>query len=178
MIDMSEETTTQEVEQEETTEQPSTGDTLESVEDYKEALKAARKDAAKYRTRSKEYDDLKAKADKYEQAIKMLNGDGDPDPDKLKSEVESARAEAQKAELENKVIRLASKYKADDELLIAHLDRKGLLNEDDLEASVKQALEDKPSLKLQGAVNTGDTKDGGGTSTKADFNKFIRSKLR
>lgn len=167
------EETTQEVEEQE---QQETGSTLESVDDYKEALSKARNDAAKYRTRSKEYDKAKAKAEKLDNLIKELTGDGDPDPDKLKSQVNATKQEANRLRMENKVIRLASKYNADDELLFAYLDKKDLLDED-IESNIEQALKDKPSLKLNNAVNTGDSGDKTDAGNKKQFNSWIRGKL-
>ncbi len=176
---MSESKTAQEAEQQET----ETGSTLESIDDYKSALEKARSDAAKYRTRSKEFDSLKSKyeqtsskAEKLDKLISELTGEDEPDPEKLKSQISAKENEAERLRLENKVIRLASKHKADDELLFAYLDKKGLLD-GDLEKNIEKALEDKPSLKLNGAVNTGDTTDGSKVSSKSSWNSFIRKQL-
>lgn len=181
MSHMSEEqetTETQETQVQET--KVKTGGDLETVDQYKDALKQARSDAAKYRTRSKEYDDVKAKADKYEEAIKLLTGEGDPDPEKLKTEVDRFKSEAQQAKLENQLIRLASKHGADDELLIAHLSNKGLLKDADesgLDDLVQEAIKNKPNLKLDKPVNAGDPSNGG-DNPKADMNSWIRNKLQ
>ncbi len=100
----------------------------------------------------------------------------------FRSKYETLETKLTNQQRESKVSKAASSLGMDADLTIAHLHRKGKISEIDDETDLNKLLEselkDKPNLKVNGAVNTGDTGDENDTSTKSDFNKWIRGKLQ
>lgn len=139
-----------------------TGDDLETVEDYKAALADARKDAAKYRTRSKDYAETKDRLEKLEKGLKSIFGeDEDLDPEKLKAKTQSLENELKTERVKRNVTLQAITEGLDPELTIAYLHDKGKLADIDASDSnmisqiVSEAAKNKPALKTGKADKVG-----------------------
>lgn len=98
------------------------------------------------------------------------------------SKYESLETKLNNQQKESKITKKASELGLDADLTIAHLQRKGKMDDidddTDLGSLLEQEVESKPNLKVNGAVNTGDTGDGNDTDSKSDFNKWVRGKLQ
>ena len=154
-----------------------TGDNLESIEDYKKALADARRDAAKYRTRSKEYKETKERLDKLEKGLKGIFGEGeDLDPEKLKNKTQSLESELKAERVKNAVTIQAISEGLDPDLTIAYLQNKGSLKDLDhsdsesVSAVVSKAAKDKPNLKTKAPDKVGDGDGDEGTQTQKNLN--------
>jgi hypothetical protein len=162
-----------------------TGANLESIEEYKDALSKARKDAAKQRTKRKEleskYEELKPVKDKFEKFQQVFGDEDDADPEKLKQQTESLQSQVKTERVKNQLIIQAMEQDADPDLTIAYLQNKGTLSDLDpsdaesISQAVENALEEKENLKRNSkAVTTGDSEKDKGNE-KTDLNSWIHS---
>lgn len=139
-----------------------TGANIDSLDDAKAALAEARKDAAKYRTRSKEFDATKARLEKLESGLKGIFGDNEEvNPEKLKERTQSLESELKAERVKNSVTIQAINEGLDPDLTIAYLQTKGKLKDIDYNDSnavnelISSAAKDKPNLKVTKADKVG-----------------------
>jgi len=162
-----EETTTKEV-QEDNSQEANGVDYKSEFEKYKKLYHKTNKENAERRKTAEQLEK------ELEEARKKANT--------FRSKYETLETKLTNQQRESKVSKAASSLGMDADLTIAHLHRKGKISEIDDETDLNKLLEselkDKPNLKVNGAVNTGDTGDENDTSTKSDFNKWIRGKLQ
>lgn len=163
--------------QEAETSEKETGDDIDSLEDAKAALAQARKDAAKYRTRSKEYEDTKSRLEKLESGLKGIFGENeDVDPEKLKQRTQSLESELKQERVKNSVTIQAINEGLDPDLTIAYLQNKGKLKDidhsdsDSISELITKAAKDKPNLKVTKADKVGSGEDTTTTDNGKDLN--------
>lgn len=149
-----------------------TGQNIGSLDEALDELKNVRKEAAKYRRRSKDYDkvkeqlkDLKGFKSKVES---FLGEDEDPE-----EKVKSLEQENRQLKLERDISKAAKKHNADEELVTAVLMRNGDLD-GDIDEAVKKAVENNPKLKAEQPKTTGDAESEDTDEESLSMNDLIR----
>lgn len=149
-------------------------ETQEGVVDYKAEFEKYKK---LYHKTNKENADRRKTAEQLEKELEEARSSANT----FRSKYESVETKLSSYQKETKVTKIASSLGMDADLTIAHLHRKGkfsdINDETDLNKLLADELKEKPNLKINGAVNTGDSGEGNDTASKGDFNKWIRTKL-